>query len=70
MRHNQRVQRRHILQGLNKAFKSVAHEARSIIEAPQHLASQALHTAGGLGQSLALPLVIIGGIVLVSYLNK
>ena len=70
MKHSQRVKQRHILRGLDNAFKSIAHEGENIIKGPEKLLSKGLDTVGGLGKSLALPLVIIGGVILISYLNK
>lgn len=42
----------------------------NVIKMEGKLGSQALHTVGGLGQSLMLPLILIGGVAVIYVINK
>ena len=65
----------------NSVIKEIGHGVKSIekpivktvnkeIDGVTKLGSEALHTIGGLGNGLMLPLLIIGGVAIIYVVNK
>jgi hypothetical protein len=61
---------KHILRGLDKGFKSIVHPIEHLVTNTAELPGKALDKAGDITSELALPALIIGGIVLFAYLNS
>lgn len=59
-----------ILRDIGKGFKSVAHPIEHIIKDTAELPNKALDKAGNIASELALPALVIGGIILFAYLNN
>lgn len=57
----------HSVKGIEKP---IFHTVNKVIDTEGKIASQALHTVGGLGNSLMLPLLIIGGVAVIYVMNK
>ena len=60
MTHRKRFNLAHSLQEVGRALKPVSHLVKEVVEMPNHM----IDKVGGIGQSMALPLIIVGGIVL------
>ena len=60
MNRRKRFNLAHSLQEVGKALKPVGHVVKDVIEMPNHM----IDKVGNVGQSLALPLIIVGVIVL------
>ena len=60
MTHRKRFNLAHSLQEVGRSLKPVGHIVKDVIEMPNHM----IDKVGNVGQSLALPLIIVGGIVL------
>ena len=60
MTHRKRFNLAHSLQEVGRALKPVSHLVKEVVETPMH----AIDKVGNITQSMALPLLIIGGVVL------
>jgi hypothetical protein len=69
-RHHKRSSAKHILRDIGKGFQSVAHPIEHIVKDTAELPSKALDRAGDITQELALPALVIGGLILFAYLNS
>lgn len=69
LRHH-KIEFRHIFKGIGHEFKNVTHvvaqESRQIARLPAEI----LHTADHMSNNLALPLLIIGGVAIIYFINK
>ena len=50
----------HALKEVGKSLKPVGHVVKDVIEMPNHM----IDKVGNVGQSLALPLILVGGVIL------
>jgi len=77
MRHHKRVTFHSIMKDIGKEFKPVATEIRHVdhlalngVRNIQHMQNKVLDIAGANAHQLGLPLLIIGGVVLLVYVQN
>lgn len=70
MGHHHKVTFKSVLKSVGNGFKSVAHEGEHLANKVLDVPKEALHTVSSLGGELALPLLLLGGIAVVVYINN
>jgi hypothetical protein len=70
MGHHKKISAKKIWKGFGDGIKSIAHPIEKAVENTVDLPSKALDKVGSISSELALPLVIVGAVVLVAFLNK
>jgi hypothetical protein len=55
---------------VGKITKPIVHIANKEVNTVSKLGSEAIHAVGSVGQSLALPLILIGGVAVIYIMTK
>jgi hypothetical protein len=73
-RHHKKVNFGHIIKeighDLGNGSKEVFHTGKNLIEAPMKLADKGLEKVSGITQEFGLPLIIVGGVVLIYFIKN
>ena len=69
-RHHHKVTFKSIMHEIGNGVRSVAHPAEHLASKVVSLPEHAIDKMGAVGSELAVPLVIVGGLVLLAYLRN
>lgn len=69
-KHHKKISAKQIFHGMGQAFRAVEKPFEKLANKAIDTQNHAIDALGGVGQSLAFPLVIVGGVILVVYLSK
>jgi hypothetical protein len=67
---HKKISTKSVLRDIGKGFKSVAHPIEHIVKNAAELPDRALDKVGNITSELAIPALVIGGLILFAYMNN